>query len=333
MRITKGSVGAALLLSAGLHFAAVAWTVSGKPAIEVEGGGSVEHAVLGSSAFNTVVAGSVAGTVEPEVVHETKRTEREATAVLEPVPQNPQPVPADSTQLSEPLRAVPVQPTQNAVALPAAETELDAANAAAAPPAETLEAETQVAKDAAPERVEAEAIKTETQEPVSEVVVAEAVETVGIPRKRPAELPLKKAESKPAETRKTQERKTEARADSNGAGGQGSRSAQQGGSQRETAGKQAGNSDVTNYPAKVQRKLNRYVRAPRRSGRRQMDVVVAFTISTSGWVDAVRVVRSSGSSQHDQAALDAVRRAAPFPKIPASANRSSWKFTLPIRFR
>jgi protein TonB len=59
---------------------------------------------------------------------------------------------------------------------------------------------------------------------------------------------------------------------------------------------------------------------------------VAFTVSASGGVTAVRLAGSSGSAVLDKAALDAVRRAAPFPPIPEDAGRSSWSFTVPLVF-
>jgi protein TonB len=47
---------------------------------------------------------------------------------------------------------------------------------------------------------------------------------------------------------------------------------------------------------------------------------VAFTIGGGGQVSRVRIDRSSGSQHLDEAALSAVRRAAPFPPPPAPAN-------------
>jgi protein TonB len=34
----------------------------------------------------------------------------------------------------------------------------------------------------------------------------------------------------------------------------------------------------------------------------------------------------------DQAALQAVRKASPFPPIPENAGRSSWEFSVPLAF-
>lgn len=43
---------------------------------------------------------------------------------------------------------------------------------------------------------------------------------------------------------------------------------------------------------------------------------MSFTLNASGRVTAVRVVRSAGSRILDDAALEMVRRAAPYPPIP-----------------
>lgn len=60
----------------------------------------------------------------------------------------------------------------------------------------------------------------------------------------------------------------------------------------------------------------RKARAPAR-GR----AVVAFSISDGGALASVTVLQSSGSPDLDQVALDHIRRAAPFPKPPAGAQR------------
>lgn len=49
--------------------------------------------------------------------------------------------------------------------------------------------------------------------------------------------------------------------------------------------------------------------------------VVAFAISDAGTLASVTVLRSSGSSDLDRVAVDHIRRAAPFPKPPAGAQR------------
>jgi protein TonB len=93
-----------------------------------------------------------------------------------------------------------------------------------------------------------------------------------------------------------------------------------------------GNAAVSNYPGKVAAKLRRAVRGVSRSARSgaKRDVHVYFVVTASGGVGSVRVTQSSGSDELDHAALASVRRAAPFPPIPAAAGRSKWEFSVPL---
>jgi protein TonB len=96
----------------------------------------------------------------------------------------------------------------------------------------------------------------------------------------------------------------------------------------------AGNAAVTNYPGKIVSKLRRALRYPAQAKSQNLrgEVQVSFTVSSGGAVGGVRVVRSSGSPILDRAAIETVRRAAPFPPIPEGAGRSSWPFTVPLAF-
>jgi protein TonB len=107
---------------------------------------------------------------------------------------------------------------------------------------------------------------------------------------------------------------------------------------KEVAGKggsasAAGNAAASNYPGKVAAKLRRAVRGVSRGRRSGSDVLVSFTVNAGGGLGSVRIARSSGSPELDQAALAIVRRAAPFPPIPAEAGRRSWAFILPLGVR
>ncbi|MGJ8544185.1 MAG: TonB family protein [Sulfitobacter sp.] len=81
----------------------------------------------------------------------------------------------------------------------------------------------------------------------------------------------------------------------------------------------AGNAAASNYPGKVMRKLSR-VRRP--SVRARGAARVRFTVAASGQLAGVSIAKSSGSAQLDQAAMQLVRRAAPFPAPPPGAQRS-----------
>lgn len=96
----------------------------------------------------------------------------------------------------------------------------------------------------------------------------------------------------------------------------------------------SGNAAVTNYPGKIVSKLRRALRYPAQAKSQNLrgEVQVSFTVSSGGAVGGVRVVRSSGSPVLDRAAIETVRRAAPFPPIPEGAGRSNWPFTVPLAF-
>lgn len=79
-----------------------------------------------------------------------------------------------------------------------------------------------------------------------------------------------------------------------------------------------GNAAASNYPGEVLRRIQR-TRQARSPARGQ--VLVIFTVGNNGNLASVSVARSSGHSGLDQTALDHIRRAAPFPPPPTSAQR------------
>jgi protein TonB len=84
------------------------------------------------------------------------------------------------------------------------------------------------------------------------------------------------------------------------------------------AAETAGNAAASAYRAKVAAQLKRkrfYPNAARRD-RLTGSTTVSFTLNASGKVTAVRVVRSSGKRILDEAAIEMVRRASPYPPIP-----------------
>lgn len=83
-----------------------------------------------------------------------------------------------------------------------------------------------------------------------------------------------------------------------------------------SAGK--GKKAVANYGASVMKKIRKTKKA--KAPARGM-VVVGFSIADSGELASVKVLRSSGSADLDQVALDHIRRSAPFPAPPPGANR------------
>lgn len=95
--------------------------------------------------------------------------------------------------------------------------------------------------------------------------------------------------------------------------------------------RQSGNANFSNYSGKVRAKLARAKRYPS-SGRREKAqgiVVVQFVVSGNGSASGVSIVRSSGFSVLDNAAIEAVRRASPFPDTP---DGNAKPFVIPIDY-
>jgi len=91
---------------------------------------------------------------------------------------------------------------------------------------------------------------------------------------------------------------------------------------------------VEQWRQQLNRQIDRAKRYPRQAERAGQEglVHVAVTIDSSGRLLSASVIRSSGFTALDEAAIEAVRRAAPFPRPPASAGQGTIPFTAPIRF-
>lgn len=99
------------------------------------------------------------------------------------------------------------------------------------------------------------------------------------------------------------------------------------GSQASAAQVSASSGSALNYAALVRSRVAS--RKPGGGGGRGT-VVIAFSVSRSGALNAARISRSSGNSTLDGSVLAAVRSAGPFPPPPASANLN---FAMPFYFK
>lgn len=101
-----------------------------------------------------------------------------------------------------------------------------------------------------------------------------------------------------------------------------------------TADDATGDAAVSDYPGTIARKLNAALSYPAEASRRKVkgQARVQFVIDASGRVGSVEVVTSSGSAILDRAAIETVRRAAPFPPIPMEAGRTQWPFKVTLAF-
>jgi protein TonB len=209
--------------------------------------------------------------------------------------------------------------------------------AAKATPVEA--AQTVVAKDVpAPKAIE-EKPEAEPVEPAKPIKPPKPVKPLKQVQEKPArqiEKPSrKKAQEEPVKAPvKPGRQKQKA-----GSGGQNAVDAKRGASEgvaegkartASQGGKQAaiGNAAVSNYPGKVRSKLVRVFGSTRVRGKGI--TVVSFTVAENGTLQSARVRSSSGVPEIDKAALAAVRRASPFPSIPAGSGRSTWQFDVPL---
>ncbi len=298
MRAWKWAV--ALAVSLSLHAGAAVYVMSRPTDVEIAGGGSTEIAIAGNAFADMVAAGKTTEEIVPVSQPETEPVQPETAREVPP--------------------EAPVETVVDEAPAPVVEAEQ--------PVAEVTEAET------------AEAV-----EPVESAQIVAALSEAPVPTPRPAYTPppKPKIEKKPVRKAKTAPPKQR----SAGSKGRDTQDARRGtASGKQHAGKaskgrqvaratQSGNARVSNYPGKVVSKLRRSLRYPSAAKRQRLkgEVRVRFTVAQNGSVSGIRIVSSSGSNVLDQAALETVRRAAPFPRIPAEAGRSSWGFTVPLAFR
>ncbi|MXN50111.1 TonB family protein [Shinella sp. AETb1-6] len=288
--------GGAGILSLLAHAGAAAiLTMAPQPPEEealVAGGVVAEVAMLGNGAFEAVESGKPDDTITPETI-QPEVTEPEPQEVAEIQPTEVTP----ETSEIAPVEPIVSQPVEEMI-VPSAEVEI------AAVPIPEIKPEIE------PERE----IK-----PVPEVKKEKPAKKVE--RKKPKQKVVRKA----GEDGKARENATRGEVD-----GSADVTAGAVGGQKKGNSSMAGNAAVSNYPGKVRSKINRAKR--RVSGGDRGSVVVSFTVGAGGQASGVRVARSSGSGALDNAAVEAVMRAAPFAKIPEAAGRSSWAFTVPIVF-
>lgn len=209
---------------------------------------------------------------------------------------------------------------------------------AAAEPVESVDA--RPVADDAPEPVEA--TETTDAEEFDAVVTGAGPEaeitppSVTKPAKEPAPQKVTKVEKKRETekttevTRKPTERKTDTGKDdaTRAKGGVAAR----GTSDRQSKGGKVSASagSIVGYAARVRARVAS--NKPSSAGKRGT-AVVSFGVTRGGGLAYARLARSSGNAALDQAAVSAVRRAAPFPAPPAGASASQLSFSVPFHFR
>jgi TonB family protein len=90
---------------------------------------------------------------------------------------------------------------------------------------------------------------------------------------------------------------------------------------------------VTTWQKELVSFLDRHKRYPEGQARRNVDILVSFTLDRVGHVLSTSIVKSSGDASFDEAALAMVRRSDPVPQPPAVVADNGLTFTLPVIFR
>ena len=284
----------ALALSGALHAAAAIAIAPQPDDLEVEGGGAATVALLGE-AFEDLAQGAtpVFATEAPlapplaalPVTTQVAATAPTPTAAPAPPLLLPPSETADLAALPPVDSAPAVQPERTPQAPPA----LAAAVAPPALPATPVEPASS-APEASPRP------RARTEAPAS----AKPVEKRAVAQSAP--VPAGNADRNARKGTQAGEEKAPASAAA--AGGPG------------TPAAQSGNAARSSYPGLVLRKIER-TRKP--ASRARGTVVVAFRVAPSGRLASAQVVQSSGDPSLEHAALDHIRRAAPFPPPPAGA--------------
>tara|TARA_R110000764_G_scaffold54533_2_gene118907 strand:- start:5694 stop:6599 length:906 start_codon:yes stop_codon:yes gene_type:complete len=268
---------------------------------QVEGGAPATVAELGNS-----FADMAAGVMTPDAV-ETVQEVAEPPAQQPDTAQETPPEPVEMAR-AEPVEAVPAE-TQPSVAVPVAPVPTTPLQAQERP-SEVIAALTPEVQRALPE------------EPATQVSRRPAL------RPRSIEAQAPKPQPKPAPKPKPQPKgNARANAAAGATDGQAGAKARAAADRQAAAAASAANAAASNYPGQVMARIARLPR-PRTSSRGS--ATIAFTIAGNGGLSGARVAASSGSAQLDQAALELVRRASPFPPPPKGAQRS---FSIRIKGR
>lgn len=287
----------AIALSILAHAGGAALLRPGEEEANIAGGEVTEIALIGNAFENSIEAGDPDETIDP--IEEVEPVE-----AIEPVSEQ---VVTEAAEAIQPQNADVMVPVED---LPPVIGENPTVTAAVAP-----------AEEIKPVEEPEEEIKPEL----------EKVEEKKVEKPKPKPKPKKVVRKKPGvKAKATATAQVKGKQD----GAENGTSARATGKARSSA-RQAGNAAVSNYPGKVRSRLSRAIRYPSAAKRERLrgTALVRFTVSGSGSVSGVSLARSAGSPILDEAALATVSRAAPFPKIPDGAGRSSWTFTVPVSFK
>lgn len=331
--VTAACIGSFIFHSA-LAIALIVGVVVTPEQPEEEAGETVSVIMLGDSDLDQASSGEETAEPQPEEIV--------AEQVQPEAAQQPTEVQPDA----QPVDPQPVAPTQEVTRVsPENMTAVEPEVLTSQVPAETSVVQpmaTEVPTEVQPEMTETPPATPEDVAPVQPTETAEIPpepETVPTPDPKPvAQKPVEKP--KPVE-KKQPPKKVVTRSGSQGENKQDSRRGASDGVDQasdqdsRSAGNRGGSGSaaVANYPGKVQSKIRRSVRVPSEYRRMNaaMSVRIRLSINGSGGVSSLSVVRSSGIPELDAAVVDGVRRAAPFPPLPAEWGKPIWTFTQEVQ--
>lgn len=316
----------AIAVASGLHAAAAVFLFA-HDRIEMEGTAAASEARIGSS-FKDMAVGTLTAAEPDEIAEPVAPPLNQAEDVPDQatVPE-PDPIKEGSARdqiIQPPAPTVPENP------LPAPIPKVTGGTLALQPSPETiLSSETLTM-----EQPTSAAVQPVEKPTPNEVIQSNPDSGELTISKRPMlrdpklETPVK-PEAKPTRQASRQAPKPEAKpkttprgnAQQNGTRGSTSGQKQASAAQKSTGTaktKAQGNAAANNFPGLVNRHLAR-IRKPRMN--RSGNTDISFVLDASGRISSISVVRSSGHQQVDRAALNMIRRAAPFPKPPPGAQR------------
>ncbi|WP_310618755.1 energy transducer TonB [Flexibacterium corallicola] len=328
--LAKKGLPVAILVSVGLHVSGFSLFADEVPDVQMSSSSGASLAVVGS--LEDLVAGAEEEIEEtiPEPVEEVREvkevenTEPQEVTALEhtetpPVEPPVEVLPVDVASV-EPLGEGITEVLATPVQVVAKETE----------PKQLKEVKREEVKREPVKEVKPEQVEPKKQEQVKEKEKPDQPSLVAnVPKPAPAR-PIKKTtkkESKPAQKKGT--------AAVNNKRGNSTVKKVVGG--RDAGGQGVGNASQDNYLGKAKRRVQRAAERsyPRKAKRRKIEGVtrVSFKVHRDGSITGLRLSQSSGKDILDQAALLAVKRAAPFPKFPAEIKSKVIPMRVPITFR
>ncbi|ENN89839.1 TonB family protein [Rhizobium freirei PRF 81] len=93
----------------------------------------------------------------------------------------------------------------------------------------------------------------------------------------------------------------------------------------------SGDAVMANYKGKVEARVRRFVGRVPSKYKTGLTVAMSLTIGAGGELRSLSLVRSSGNPELDQAVMDLIRQAAPFPPLPPEWGRSAWPATQAVQ--